>query len=314
MSRKVIHRQELFDAKLNLGTTTLDLADYATTGLRAVAVAPSGTGKTNAGLLFAEQLSKQGWVSILVDPEGEIESMYGPAVASPQVLRNVLTDRRHPIVVVSAKDAHEFVEYGEVILGVAESSRRPLFLMIDEGQIFSSGRKRSDGMGDAGDLINQVAERGRKRAIDLFVTTHRFTGSIHRTLFANKNLTLVGSQEDPSAWSALAPLCRASQINYSDLAELSPGEFYLFARRGAEKVRMPMAEALKRVAPKARRVKRNLPTTFVQWDRAIRAIPIERLQALTLEVTALLSSLSGLSSQQIQAGHRALADELGMRQ
>jgi hypothetical protein len=313
MSRSVIRRDELLGATLHLGGTPIELADYATTGLRAVAVAPSGTGKTNAGLLIAEQLSAQGWVSILVDPESELASMYGAPVSDAAALRASLVSRRDPIVVVSARDANEFLPYGEAILEVADDKRQPLFVMLDEGQIFSSGKKRSNGLGDAGDLINRMAETGRKRALDLFITTHRFSGSIHRSLFSNKNLTFVGAQEDPSAWSALAPLCRAAKLDYADLAGLSPGEFYVFARRGVEKLRMPMAAALKRVAPKARTIKPTLPTNFAQWDRAMRGIPTPRLSALTPELVALLGAVAGLSSQQMQVGYRALSDEIGMR-
>jgi hypothetical protein len=69
--RTVIQRTEMFGATLALGGAPIDLSDYATTGLLAVAVGPRGNGKTNAGLLMAEQLSAQGWVSVLIDPEGD---------------------------------------------------------------------------------------------------------------------------------------------------------------------------------------------------------------------------------------------------
>lgn len=84
MKHAVIRRDELLNATLQLGGTTLSLADYATTGVRAIAIGPSGSGKTSLGLLMAEQLSEQGWVAVLVDPEGEIASLYGDPVESPR--------------------------------------------------------------------------------------------------------------------------------------------------------------------------------------------------------------------------------------
>ncbi|MHB8564153.1 MAG: hypothetical protein ACYDDA_09475 [Acidiferrobacteraceae bacterium] len=90
MSHAIIQRNELLNATLHLGGAALDLSDYATTGLRAIAVGPSGTGKSNAGFLMAEQLAAQGWVSVLIDPEGEIESLYGQAVDNPDDLRDRL--------------------------------------------------------------------------------------------------------------------------------------------------------------------------------------------------------------------------------
>lgn len=313
MSRAVIERTELLNAILDLGGTPIDLSEYATTGLRIVTVGPSGIGKTNAGLVIAEQLSAQGWICVLIDPEGEIESMYGTAVADAEDLAERLEKRDQAIIVVSAKDASEFIAYGKAILDAADTHRKPIFVVLDEGQIFSAPRKRKNDVGEAADIVNQFAERGRKRALDLFLTAHRFTGSLHRSIFSNKNLSLIGCQEDPTAWAALAPQFKASKIEFNDLASLSPGEFFCFSRRGVEKVKMPMAVALKRVAPKAKLIRPTLPSTFSQWDRAMREMPTERLAALTPPVVNLLGAVAGLSSQQMLAGARALQDELEAR-
>ncbi len=310
MSRSVIQRSELMGAVLDLGSVAIDLSDYGTTGLRIVTVGPSGIGKTNAGLLIAEQLAKQGWVCVLIDPEGEIASMYGAAVAGVDELRERLVKRDRPIVVVSAEDASQFIPYGRCILDVADEHRKPVFLMIDEGQVFSATKKRKGDVGEASDIVNEFADRGRKRALDLFLTATRFTGSLHRAIFAHKNLSLIGCQEDPTAWASLAPQFKSSRIEFNDLAALAPGEFFCFSRRGVEKIRMPMADALKSVAPKAKAIKPKLPSTFSQWDRAMRETPTPRLRALTNPVISLLGAVAGLSAQQIRSGSRALHDEL----
>lgn len=161
---------------------------------------------------MAEQLSSQGWVSVLIDPENELESLYGDAVADTEALRTTLTERNEPIVVVNARDAGEFVPYGRAILDTADQHRKPIFVVVDEGQLFSANRRRGNGIGEAADVINEFAERGRKRALDLFITALRYTGTLQRTLFANKNLTLVGWQVDPTAWSALAPQFKTSKM------------------------------------------------------------------------------------------------------
>jgi hypothetical protein len=313
MKHAVIQRTEMMTATLALGGAPLELSEYATTGLLAVAVGPRGNGKTNAALLIAEQLSKQGWVSVLIDPEGELESLYGDAVDNPEDLRERLVKRNEPIVVVAAKDASEFIPFGQIILEVADEHRKPIFLVIDEGQIFSATRKRKNDIGEAADIINQFAERGRKRSLDLFVTATRYTGSLHRSIFTNKNLTFIGCQEDATAWAGLAPQFKASKIEFSDLNSLAPGEFFCLSRRGVEKIKMPMAEALKNVAPKAKAIKRTLPTTFSQWNRAMSEIPSERLTALTDPVVNFLGAIAGLSSQQMLSGSRALQDELEAR-
>lgn len=311
MAHAVIRRTEMLDATLKLGGAPVALAEYATTGLLAVAVGPRGNGKTNAGLLIAEQLSEQGWISILIDPENELESLYGKAVDAPEQLLQLLESRERPIVVVSAKDAEEFIPFGNAILEAADKHRKPIFVMIDEGQLFSASKKKD--IADATEIINQIAERGRKRALDLFITALRYTSSLHRTIFANKNLTLVGCQEDPTAWSVLAPQFRASKIEYGDLNALSTGEFFCFSRRGVEKVKMPMAAALQKVAPKAQASKRTLPATFSQWNRAMRDIPTDRLEALSDPVINLLGSIAGIPTQQMLSGARALQDELEVR-
>lgn len=313
MKRNVICRNEMLGTSLKLGGTPITLDEYATTGLLAVAIGPRGNGKTNAGLLIAEQLSAQGWVSVLIDPENELESLYGDAVADPDALRATLAQREEPLLVVNARDAGEFVPYGRAILDAADQHRKPIFVVIDEGQLFSASRKRCNGIGEAADIINEFAERGRKRALDLFITALRYTGTLQRTLFANKNLTLIGWQEDPTAWSALAPQFKASRIEFSDLNALTPGEFFCLSRHGVEKIRMPMAAALKAVAPKAKPVVRMLPATFNEWPRAMSNIPTGRLTALTEDVVRLLSTVAELSPQQVLAGQAALQDELEAR-
>lgn len=312
MQRDVINRQEMLTATLNLGGAPISLADYATTGLAAVAVGPRGCGKTNACLLMAEQLSEQGWVAVLIDPEQELE-LYGDAVADADDLRRKLLSREQKIVVVRAHDATEFIPYGEVILDVADSERKPMFVVMDEGQLFSSAKKRAEDVGRAGDIINEFIGRGRKRALDTAITALRYSGTLHRSVFSNKNLTLIGCQEDATAWSALAPQFKSSHIDFSDLAALAPSEFFCISRTGVEKVTMPMAEALEAVAMKAKPVARQLPGTFSQWDRAMRAIPTERLEELDNEVIALLGTVAGLSAAHMQAGLSALNDELELR-
>ena len=313
MKRAVIRRDEMLGATLALGGTPITLDEYATTGLLAVAVGPRGNGKTNAGLLMAEQLSAQGWVSVLIDPENELESLYGDAIPDPDALRATLARRDQPILVVNARDAGEFVPFGRAILDSADRHRKPIFVVIDEGQLFSASRRRSNGIGEAADIINEFAERGRKRALDLFITALRYTGTLQRTLFANKNLTLIGWQEDPTAWSALAPQFKASRIEFADLNALTPGEFFCLSRHGVEKIRMPMAAALKAVAPEAKPVAKVLPTTFNQWTRAMSRIPVERLETLTEDVVKLLGGVAELTPQQVLAGQAALQDELEAR-
>ncbi len=318
MKHDLIRRTEMTGATLKLGGTPIELSAYATTGLRIVAVGPSGSCKTNAGFLIAEQLVEHGWCGVMVDPEGEIASLYGQAVEDADHLCEQLLHRKQPIMVVSAKDAAEFIPYGRAILDIADKDRKPIFVMIDEGQIFSQPKKRrtaagDDAAGEAADIVNQFSERGRKRALDLFLTAHRFTGSVHRSVFTNKNITLIGRQEDPTAWATLAPQFRGSKIEYSDLAALAPGEFFCFSRSGMEKIKMPMAAALKRVAPKAKTVKPMLPATFSQWDRAMREIPAERLEELTDPVVTLLGAVAGVATQQMLSGSRALQDELDAR-
>lgn len=314
MAHDVITRTEMLGAFLDLGgSEPIDLSSYATMGLRIVTVGPSGIGKTNAGLLIAEQLSQQGWISVLISPEGEIETMYGEPVKDEEELTERLVQRDRPIIVVAAENASEFLPYGRAILAVADRQRKPVFVAIDEGQVFSASRKRKDDVGEAADIINQFAERGRKRALDLFLTAHRFTGSLHRSIFSMKNLSLIGCQEDPTAWAALAPQFRESRIEFNDLAALAPGEFFCFSRRGVEKVRMPMASALARVADSAKIVKPALPATFGQWDRAMASMTTTRLEALTDPVIDLLAAVANLNAQQIIAGRRALQDELEVR-
>ncbi len=313
---RTIRREEMVDAVLNLGGPAIELADYATTGLVGVAVGPRGNGKTNAALLVAEQLAAQGWVSVLIDPEEELEALYGQAVADAEELSERLRLRDQSIVVVRARDATEFIPYAEALLEAADAYRKPVLVVLDEGQLFSSARKRDQDVGRASDLVNEFVGRGRKRALDLFITALRATGTLHRSVFTNKNLSLMGCQEDPTVWSSLSAQFRPAGISFEDLSALQPGEFYCMSRRGVEKVRMPMAEALKRAAaPKARKVRKTLPGNFAQWSRAMSEIPTRRLAALQDPALAsLLGTVAGLTRQQMIEGGSALQEELAARE
>lgn len=310
-------RQHYIPATLSIGALTLRLADYATTGLRAVTVGPSGIGKTNTGLLIAEQLSTQGWVCVLMDPEGEISELYrdrgAEVVDDPEHLQLCLECREFPMLIVKTKDADDFVAYGRVVMKVANANRQPIFLFVDEGQMFSTSRGKRKMLGEASDLINDMVERGRKRNLDLFFTAHRFSNSLHRSVFTNKNLCFVGRQEDPTAWSALAPQFRGSSIGFAELAALAPGEFFCFSRRGIEKVQVPMADAVAASCPPATIVTPARPATFQQWNRAMRQIPTDRLEALTPTVVDLMTAVVGLSAEQVASGYTALSDELKAR-
>lgn len=309
----IINRTEMQEATLQLGSITVELADYATTGLFGVIVGQRGCCKTNSGLVIAEQLSEQGWVSVIIDPESELESLYGDAVEGPEELHALLESRERKIIIVSAKTPDEFIPYGEVIKAAADEFRKPILVMIDEGQIFSSSRKRENGVGEATDIITDFGDLGRKRALDVVITSLSFTSSLSRRVFNNKNLTLIGCQEDPAVWSMLSSQFRRSNIEYADISNLVPSEFFCISRRGIDKIKMPMAKALVGKAPKARMVKKNLPRTYSQWARAMSNIPTERLDQLTNPVVQLMSSIVGLSGKEIMNGINALDDELAIR-
>jgi DNA helicase HerA-like ATPase len=301
---------------LDLGSATVDLEDYNTTGLRVVAIGPSGVGKTNASLLIAEQLAVQGWQVLLFDPEGELAELYPEKVLDrPEALAGHL-DRREPpaIAVAPVRNAAAFIPWGEWVLDSIDRVRKPVFVVLDEGQLFSTSRRvRKDKIAEASAIVNDRVERGRKRALDLCLSAHRFSGTLHRSVFGNKNLTLVGRQEDSTAWASIAPMFRGTGIGYAELAGLQNGEFFVFSRRGVEKLALPMAAALAAVAPKATAVRPVRPATFRQWDQAVRELPTESLRALTVPVIGLLSAIVGLTSQQVAAGMGALRDELGGR-
>lgn len=314
MKHAVIRREEMLQAKLMLGSLQVDLADYATTGLRVLAVGPSGTGKTSALLAIAEQLVKQGWVAVVADPEGEIQSLYEDAVVeSPDALADHLAKRDMPIMVIPVKDAFAFKPFGEAILASADAIRKPVVVLMDEGDQFSASKKRKDGMGEASDILNDFVGRGRKRGLDMLITALGYTGSLNRKVFEAQTITLIGKLADSAKWSTIANQFRGTNIGYPDLQALGTSEWFCWHSGGVEKIRMQMPAAMEKVAIKARPTRPALPQTFSQWDRAMREIPTERLKALTGPVQQFLSSIVGLTAQQVLSGARALADELEAR-
>lgn len=311
MKRELIRRDEFLGASLKLGAATVDLASYAATGFRMVVAGPSGCGKSNAMMLAMEQFVALGWVAVIVDTEGEAEGLYGDAVSSPEELHDLLRSRARPVIVVSASEPAEFIPYAEQVLLAADTYRKPLLLVIEETQLFwAVGRSstRTD-IGRSTALLYDIASRGRKRCLDLIASTTRPSGITG----SGSNLNLFGQTQDSRAWEALRTTFRGTNLGFGDLMALSPGEFFCFGPRGLDKVRLPLAKSLSHIALKAPARKATLPGTFRQWDRAMRSIPTERLQALTPEVVSLLCVVAGVAPDQKSEGSRALSDELVAR-
>src|SRR4051812_9787429 len=113
-AKAIFRRVEFDDAQLELGGAPIALSDYATTGLRIVCVGPSGAGKTNAGLLIAEQLAEQGWVSVLFDREGDIGALYEP-MRDVAKFESYLRGRHSKILVVPVRHTDDFLHYGRIV-------------------------------------------------------------------------------------------------------------------------------------------------------------------------------------------------------
>ena len=55
----------------------------------------------------------------------------------------MLAHRQQKIIVVAAKNAEQFAPFGRAIMEAAGEHRKPLFVMIYEGQLFSGYRASS---------------------------------------------------------------------------------------------------------------------------------------------------------------------------
>ena len=95
--------------------------------------------------------------------------MYGDAVADVDALRlRPGVKRDEPFVVVAAEDASEFVPYGRAILEAADTSQEAHIPDDRRGQVFSAPKKRKGDIGEAADIVNEFATRGRKRVLISF--------------------------------------------------------------------------------------------------------------------------------------------------
>ena len=162
MSHAVIQRDEMLTAQLDLGGAPIDLAEYATTGLLA-AVGPRAVWARPTRVVDGRAARGAG-LGRRADRPGERDGVvYGAAVRDAEHLGSLLETREQPMIVVTARDAAEFLPYGRAILDAAERIRKPLFVVIDEGQLFSATKKRKEDVGEAAEIINEFAGRGRKR-------------------------------------------------------------------------------------------------------------------------------------------------------
>jgi len=152
----------------------------------------SGVGKSNSGSVIAEELLDNNYNLLIVDPVGEyygLKEQYEilhvgkddlcDVQVSPkhaEQLAEIAIERNMPII-LDVSDYLDGEEASELIANVIrelfmkeKDARKPFLLIIEEMQEYLP---QSGGSDELGDLLEQVAKRGRKRGIGMLGMSQR---------------------------------------------------------------------------------------------------------------------------------------------
>lgn len=239
---------------------SVDLEPFRSTGERDAILASSGMGKSYlTGVLMEETLEIGGLVCV-IDPEGEHHTLAA----------------RYPMLVIGGDNGslplneERIEEYIETILGkgvsvvfdlsdfidseqqdlftlivdalfrAEQGHRRKIRLIVEEAQIYApqTGMSRpKDGSLNSLFVSQNVAKRGRKRALDSLWATQR-PASISKDILSQCNRFWFGGIQADQDYKAIKPFLDQAGISSEEIRALTRGEFYLYSNGATRKLKV----------------------------------------------------------------------------
>lgn len=230
----------------------LDTAAYTSTGERDAILASSGMGKSYlTGVLIEETLESGGLVCV-IDPEGEhwtLAERYPVMVVGGEHASLPLEESRIDGQIeamltqgVSAVfDLSDYIDSDQqawyaLIAGAlfqAETEyKRKIRLIVEEAQIYAPQTgmpKPKDGEENSLSVSQNVAKRGRKRALDSLWATQR-PASISKDILSQCNRFWFGGIQADQDYKAIKTYLDQAGISLEQVRSLERGEFYCFTQ------------------------------------------------------------------------------------
>jgi DNA helicase HerA-like ATPase len=212
---------------------------YRTQGFRLIIIGSSGSGKSYALGVIAEEVHRAGIPFFVFDQESEFAGL--AALPGVQIIEpDTPTWDPLPAVNFTLRDGGAIVlDVGE--LGLTDQrdvftnlarvyyqvagtvKRRNVFLLDEAAEIAPQRSQR--GAGSSREWLERFARRGRKRGINWGVATQR-PSELSKNVFAQGNVKLIGRVEIVNDLDAIKPYL-TQRLNMQTISRLNPGDFLL---------------------------------------------------------------------------------------
>ncbi len=208
---------------------------------RTAVIGMSGSGKSHLIGVIAEELSENGASFVIIDPEGEYNSLkerYEVVWAGKDPEADVELNlssvkklagaviRQDARMILDTSDSKDIQEEFEVISGFLDRfyeletrSKRPILLIVEEADRFSPqfGGERMK-------KLLEISRRGRKRGIGLLIATQR-PQMVDKNILSQCGNQLIGKLRNNNDLKAV-DLFFSSKKRVKELPNLRLGEFY----------------------------------------------------------------------------------------
>ena len=224
-------------------TFNLDGDRFATQGFRLVLIGSSGSGKSYALAVLAEEINRVGYPFLVFDQESEFLSLAelpnvealeiddrktDPSIVAADVSTRVLRDGISQVLSVGEltleRQRYIFYELAKRFYALAGQIKRRCFLLLDEAAEIAPQRRSKSAI-ESREWLERFARRGRKRGINTILATQR-PADLSKSVFAQANAKLIGRVEIINDYDAIRPYL-SQRIPLSDLGQLQAGQFLL---------------------------------------------------------------------------------------
>ena len=242
---------------------SVPIEDYIAIGERDAILASSGMGKSYlAGVLAEETLENSGLLCV-IDPEGEYftlaerypvlivggeHAMLPLSEAAIDLYVEMMLEANIPVVFdlsdyIDVEQQALYAHIADSLFNLETKYRKKVRLIVEEAQIYAPQRMAGGGNSkvkmkqDPVYVSQQLAKRGRKRAIDTLWATQR-PASLSKDILSQCNRFWFGGITAEQDYKAIKPFLTEAGISFSQLKNLRPGEFFFYSRGETRLIRV----------------------------------------------------------------------------
>jgi Helicase HerA, central domain len=234
---------------------SVPIEDYIAIGERDAILASSGMGKSYLAGVLAEETLENGGLLCVIDPEGEYftlaerypllviggeRGMLPLSEAAIDLYVEMMLEANIPLVFdlsdyIDVEQQALYAHIADSLFNLETKYRKKVRLIIEEAQIYAPQRMAAGGSSkvkmkqDPVYVSQQLAKRGRKRAIDTLWATQR-PASLSKDILSQCNRFWFGGITAEQDYKAIKPFLNEAGISFAQLKNLRPGEFFFYSK------------------------------------------------------------------------------------